>query len=152
MIRHLECSSDEAVVRALGVPKKAILHHAGSGSVARALQKADAPCIGMIDEDPRGTVPSYFLSFVELEQGDGLVLKEHQRSGHRLIVVKPDLEPWLLTVSKSIGIPPEQFQLPPEPNRLHQIGDAQRLRLSEWIKLMLGDGAPGLLRLQRWLH
>jgi len=151
MIRHLECSNDEAVVRALGIPKKAILHHAGSGSVAKALQKANVRCVGMVDEDPRGTVPTYFGTFVEIDRGDGLILKEHRRSGHRLIVVMPDLEPWLLKVSKTVGLPPAAFQLPSEANRLHQIGNSQRIRFGDWIKQMLDQGAPGLVRLRGWL-
>ena len=151
MIRHLECSNDEAVVRALGVPRKSILHHAGSGSVARALQKANESCIGMVDEDPRGSVPSYFSSFSELERGDGLILKEHRKCGHRLVVVMPDLEPWLLEVSKACKVPPGDFQLPAVANRLHQIGDAQRVRFGEWIQCMLGEQARGLMRLKQWL-
>lgn len=151
MIRHLECSNDEAVVRALGVPRKSILHHSGSGSVARTLEKASERCIGMVDEDPRGSVPSYFSSFVELERGDGLVLKEHRKSGHRLIVVMPDLEPWLLEVSKSCKVPPGDFQLPEMANRLHQIGDSQRIRFGDWVRCMLSEKASGLVRLQKWL-
>lgn len=151
MIRHLECSNDEAVVRALGVPRKLILHHAGSGSVAKALQNAGKRCIGMVDEDPRGSVPSYFSTFTELERGDGLVLKEHRKSGHRLVVVMPDLEPWLLEVSRLSKVPPGDFQLPSLANRLHQIGDAQRVRFGEWIRRMLEERAPGLVRLKHWL-
>jgi hypothetical protein len=151
MIRHLECSNDEAVVRALGVPRKSILHHAGSGSVAKALQKASERCIGMVDEDPRGSVPSYFSSFSELERGDGLVLKEHRKCGHRLIVVMPDLEPWLQEVSKACKVPPGDFQLPAAANRLHQIGDTQRIRFGEWIQCMLGEQARGIMRLKQWL-
>lgn len=152
MIRHLECSNDEAVVRALGVPRKLILHHAGSGSVAKALQNARESCIGMVDEDPRGSVPTYFGAFAELERGDGLVLKEHKKSGHRLIVVMPDLEPWLLEVARISKVPPGDFQLPSVANRLHQIGDAQRVRLGDWIKAMLEERAPGMVRLQQWLR
>jgi hypothetical protein len=105
----------------------------------------------MVDEDPRGSVPSYFSTFVELERGDGLVLKEHRKSGHRLIVVMPDLEPWLLEVSKACKVSPGDFQLPAPANRLHQIGDAQRARFGEWIKAMLEQKVPGLVRLQNWL-
>ncbi|MCW1921207.1 hypothetical protein OKA05_01500 [Luteolibacter arcticus] len=151
MMLHLECSNDEALVRALGVPRKAIRHHSGSGPVAHALKQSSRPCIGMVDEDPHSTTPSYFSTFAEVERGDGLLLKEHKKCGHKLIVVMPDLEPWLLLIAKGIKVPPESFQLPSVPNRLHQIGDSQRLRYSDWIKRMHEQGAPGLLRLHRWL-
>lgn len=119
--------------------------------MAKALQKASERCVGMVDEDPRGSVPTYFSSFIELERGDGLVLKEHRKSGHRLIVEMPDLEPWLLEVSESCKVSPGDFQLPAIANRLHQIGDAQRIRFGEWVRCMLGEKASGLVRLQQWL-
>ncbi len=152
MIRHLECWNDEAVVRALGIPKKAIRHQSGSGAVAEALRKSSVPCLGMVDEDPRGTVPRYFGSFVVEDKGDGLILKIHPKAKHRLIVVMPDLEPWLLAVSQSVNVPPGDFKLPPDAKTLHQIGHAQRFRFAEWIERMLERGAPGLRRLQTWLR
>ena len=151
MTRYLECSNDEAVVRALGIPGK-LTHEAGSGEVANALKKAESPCIAMVDEDPMGTVPSYLKTFVEEDRGDGLILKKHPKQGHRLVVVMPDLEPWLLKVAKGAGIPPEKFQLPSKANQLHQIGPNQRLRFSKWITAMVEAGAPGLVRLKKWLE
>ena len=119
--------------------------------MAKALEKATARCIGMVDEDPRGSSPTYFGSFAERDRGDGLILKEHKKSGHRLIVVMPDLEPWLLEVSRICKVPPDDFQLPVVANRLHQIGDAQRVRFGAWIAAMLEVRASGLLRLKEWL-
>jgi hypothetical protein len=152
MQRLLECSNDEAVLRALGIPKRLIRHHPGSGEVANALKKAKEPCIAMVDEDPRGTVPLYLQrEFREVERGDGLIFKESADRRHRLIVVMPDLEPWLLQISRDIGIPPEKFQLPSNPNQLHLIGDSQRLRFGKWIEAMHSEGATGLVRLLHWL-
>lgn len=150
MTRYLECWNDEAVVRAIGIPGK-LTHEAGSGEVANALKRAKVPCIAMVDEDPLGTVPSYLKTFEEADRGDDLILKRHPKQGHRLVVVRPDLEPWLLKVSKGISIPPEKFQLPAKANQLHLISSSQRLRFGKWIAAMLEAGAPGLLRLREWL-
>ena len=52
---HLECDNDEALVRALGFPKKFITHHAGKPRVAKALKESQANrVVGLVDEDVIG--------------------------------------------------------------------------------------------------
>ena len=48
----VECYPDEALLRALGIPKKQLRHERCKGEVVKRVLKLDET-IGLIDEDPR---------------------------------------------------------------------------------------------------
>ena len=58
----VECYPDEAVLRALGVPRKQLLHEARKGEVFNWLKK-NAGGVGMVDEDPASAQPRDLSSY-----------------------------------------------------------------------------------------
>ena len=70
----VECDADEAVLRALGVPKQQLLHFGGKGKVINRL-KALPDAIGMVDEDPASAQARDLNNYqVERQTSEGLRL------------------------------------------------------------------------------
>ena len=117
----VECYPDEAVLRALGVPRKRLLHEARKGEVFRWLRKTPGS-IGMVDEDPDSAQPRDLVNYQQVQAGEGLVLLVRQgNSGQKLIVVRPRLEEWLIQRAKVCGIDPKHYHLPGTAKELHDI-------------------------------
>jgi len=153
----VECDADEAVLRALGVAKKQLLHFGGKGTVINRLKELPG-ATGIVDEDPASAQPRDLNNYQEEGQTtEGLRLLTRQgKGGQKLILVCPKLEDWLIARAKSSGIRPEDYGLPsdPEPadpNHLHSIPryeqkDGFRRFLAELI-----DRDKGMHLLRRWI-
>jgi len=117
----VECYPDEAVLRALGVPRRQVLHEARKGEVFNWL-KENARGVGMGDEDPGNTQPHDLSNYQEVEAGEGLrLLVRRGSSGQRLIVVCPRLEDWLIQRAQKCGVDPKQHHLPGTAKELHNM-------------------------------
>jgi hypothetical protein len=117
----VECYPDEMVLRALGVPRRQLLHEPRKGEVLNWLRKTPG-AMGMVDEDPDSAQPRDLISYQQVQAEEGLVLLARQgRSGQRLIVVCPRLEDWLIQRAKICGVDPKRYQLPGTAKELHDI-------------------------------
>ena len=117
----VECDADEAVLRALGLPRKQLLHFGGKYELVKKL-KERAHDLGMVDEDPGKVQPQDMGSYRQTDSAEGLHLLTRQGSaGQRLVIVCPKLEDWLIQRAKSSGIRPEDYGLPSDPDHLHSI-------------------------------
>jgi hypothetical protein len=117
----VECYPDEAVLCALGVSRKQLLHEARKGEVFNWLKKTPGG-IGMVDEDPNSAQPRDLISYRQVQASEGLLLFARQgSSGQRLIVVRPRLEDWLIQRARICGVDPKQYHLPGTPKELHNI-------------------------------
>jgi hypothetical protein len=117
----VECNADEVVLRALGLPRKQLLHFGGKYELVKKL-KERAHDVGMIDEDPGKGQPKDLNSYRQTDCAEGLRLLARQGSGgQKLVVICPKLEDWLIDRATSSGIRPEDYGLPGDPDRLHSI-------------------------------
>jgi hypothetical protein len=148
----VECNADEAVLRALGLPRKQLLHFGGKYELVKKL-KGRAHDVGMIDEDPGKGQPKDLSSYRQTNSAEGLhLLARSGRGGQRLVIVCPKLEDWLIERSKLSGIRPEDYGLPNDPDRLHSI---PRYEQKEGFRCFLADlkeHDKGLHLLRQWIH
>jgi len=148
----VECYPDEALMRALGVPRKRLRHEHCKGDVVNRLRKLPLG-IGMVDEDPHSAQPRDLTnSYQQSKAAEGLRLLRRQGSGaQRLIVVCPRLEDWLIQRADASGVKPEDYGLPGDPRRLHSVPryeqkDGFRRFLAELI-----DRDKGMKLLRQWV-
>jgi len=117
----VECYPDEAVLHALGVPRKQLLHEARKGEVFNWL-KRNAGALGMVDEDPDSAQPQDLSNYQQAETAEGLcLLIRRGSSGQRLIVVRPRLEDWLIARARVSGVDPGSYHLPGTARELHAV-------------------------------
>lgn len=151
---HLECDNDETLMLALGVPRRAISHHAGKGRVSKALSIASRSSeIGLIDEDPGQPPPRYLREFRIVEESSalGLVLYQHPAEGKRLVEIRPDLEPWLYRIGPVVGVHPMEHRLPGVPSGLHQQARKLRPALLSYLAACRAARSPHLTKLEGWI-
>ena len=148
----VECDADEAVLRALGVTKKQLLHFGGKGNVINRLKKLPGTT-GIVDEDPASAQPRDFNNYQEeVQTTEGLRLLTRQgKGGQRLILVCPKLEDWLIHRAKSMGVEPENYGLPADPNRLHSIPRYEQKEGFCRFLAELKERDSGMHLLRRWI-
>jgi hypothetical protein len=152
---YLECDNDEAVVRALGIPRREIEHEPGKSLVAKALQASrDNKAIGLVDEDPGAAPPPYLKEFVLINDEPRLKLRrlQHPTSGKWLVEIRPDLEPWIYAAAEEVGLAPADFNLPPKPSQLHTQPKNYTKRLMAFIQAMEKSGCKRIAKLAEWLR
>ncbi len=117
---YLECYSDEALVKALGVHKKEIFHSGSKGNVCKKLEKS-IKSKGLVDEDPFSTQPSYIGKLKTNSHEYDIKLLYDEIAKNYLIVLCPRLEDWILKAAKEAGINIKDYSLPDDANELHKI-------------------------------
>ena len=147
----VECDADEVLLRALGLPRKQLLHFGGKYELVKKL-KDRAHDIGMIDEDPGKGEPKDLSSYRQTDSGEGLLFLIRQGSGgQRLVVICPKLEDWLIARAKSSGIRPEDYGLPSDPDRLHSIPRYEQKEGFRRFLDELKERDKGIHLLRRWI-
>jgi hypothetical protein len=147
----VECDADEAVLRALGLPRKQLLHFGGKYELLKKL-KDRAHDVGMVDEDPGKVQPKDIGSYRQTDSAEGLRLLTRQgRGGQRLVIVCPKLEDWLIQRAKSSGIRPEDYGLPSDPDRLHSIPRYEQKEGFRRFLSELKEQDKGMHLLRRWI-
>ena len=148
----VECDNDEALVRGLGFPRRGIEHHASKGRVLKALEKAPAGTVALVDEDPGAGVPGYFRQFQLAEHLPALRLRlyRHRSEPKWIVELLPDLEPWLIAAAGTGGVALTAFHLPDTARALHLNPKANARRLREWASTMLDGGSRHFVKLREW--
>ncbi|MBM4025706.1 MAG: hypothetical protein FJ280_09900 [Planctomycetes bacterium] len=147
----VECYPDEAVLRALGIPRKQLLHEARKGEVFNWLKK-NAGGVGIVDEDPDSAQPRDLISYQQVHAAEGLLLLVRQGgSGQRLIVVRPRLEDWLIHRACICGVDLRRYQLPDSSKELHAV---PRYEQRDGFRRFLADLSgcdKGMSLLRQWV-
>ena len=147
----VECYPDEAVLCALGVPRKQLVHEARKGEVFNWLKKTPGG-LGVVDEDPDSAQPRDLISYQQVQVSQGLLLLARQgRSGQRLVVVRPRLEDWLIQRAKVCGIDPRQYQLPGSARELHGIPRYEQKDGFQRFLDELNGHDKGMSLLRQWI-
>ena len=144
----LECKPDEVVAHTLGRTRRECVHHNDKGRVCHTLQKRQG-CVAMIDEDPMSSQPPYLAKLVEVSNQWGLrVLSDRQRQ-HRIVIVRPRLEEWLIAAASEAGIELAGYGLSDRGNGLHRDINSKLPKLEELLRDLLRVRCARLLHLQR---
>ena len=95
----LECKADEALAKAVGVPRQSVQHFLGRGRVCNRLAHVTRTT-GMMDEDPEVTKPLYFSCLVYLSGDHAIQFFLDKERDNRVLVLRPRLEEWLVQTAK----------------------------------------------------
>ncbi len=117
---YLECYSDKALVSAFGIPKKEINHVYSKGNICNRLAKG-RNCIGLVDEDPESSQPSYFRKLHTGSRQSEIALFYDKESNNRIIALCPRLEEWILKAAKEAGVNLDKYGLPNKAIPLHEV-------------------------------
>ena len=150
---YVECWGDTSLVKGLGFSKRMFNHRSGKGEVSSALQR-NPGSIGLVDEDPEGTQPSYLTSFQRVEDQRHLGRWVHVREGKKLVVLKPDLEHWVLTMAHESSIDLGHYRLPDTAAELYDAINQRARPHAGFIKMIreYRDRNPMLRTLNRMLR
>jgi hypothetical protein len=153
MIVLVECYSDTALVRALGVQRRNLLHEFCKGNVMNGLRKAASDAVGVIDADPDSqNPPAELLNYREAENGHGLRLLVHaQEPRKKVIEVSPRLEEWLVGRADVCKIDLAQYGLPQTAREIKRIPRYDKKPgFQRFLQDLLGADA-GMKTLKTWL-
>jgi len=120
----VECDPDLALVETLATPSRRRNKHAGGKTIViRNLMRTYENSVGMIDEDPGSIQPNDLQRFTETNrlQREQIRIRHHNQRNNRLIVLCPKLEEWILGACTEAGIDIRDYNLPNNPNQLHEI-------------------------------
>lgn len=129
---YLECYSDEALVKALGIHKKEIYHSGNKGNVCKKLVKS-RNSKGLVDEDPSRTQPPYIGKMRTKSNEDDIKLLYDDSTKNHLIVLCPKLEDWILKAAKEARVNVEDYSLPDDAYELHKIIN---IKLEKFVQLI----------------
>ena len=115
----LECTPDETLARHMGCPRRHYLHLNGKGRICLRLQKSMCD-IGLMDEDPGSAQPRYLSQLTLVSQQHDLRCLADKPRNHRVIVVIPRLEEWIIKTARLANIQIRTFGLSDRPNDLHR--------------------------------
>lgn len=128
----LECSPDEMLARKLGCARRDFRHFAGKSRICKYLIESNSD-IGLIDEDPKTVQPQYFEDLkLSSEEHEVRLYQDHARN-HRVVVLRPRFEEWLIRTTELSGIAMADFGLSDRSNELHREINS---RLSNLEKLL----------------
>jgi hypothetical protein len=123
MIVLVECYSDTALIRALGVQRRNLLHEFCKGNVMNGLRKATSDAAGLIDADPNSqNPPAELANYRQTEDAYGLRLLVHtQEPRKKVIEVSPRLEEWLVGRANACKLDLAQYGLPQTASEMKRI-------------------------------
>lgn len=117
---YLECYTDKALARALGIHKKEIYHSGNKGNVCRNLTKS-RNSIGLVDEDPLSAQPSYIGKLKTNSYESDIKFLYDGNNQNYLIILCPRLEDWILKAANETKVNVEDFGLPNDADELHKV-------------------------------
>lgn len=144
----LECKPDEVVAHTLGRARRDCLHHNDKGRVCNVLQKRQS-CVAMIDEDPMSSQPPYLARLVSVSDEHGLRVLSDPARHHRIVIVRPRLEEWLIATAAGSGIQLADYGLSDRGNALHRDINSKLAKLEEVLRALLAAKNARLLHLRR---
>ena len=133
----LECKPDQTLAEVLGYTRKDITHQNSRGHVINYLKKRGQG-IGIVDEDPRSAKPTFFYEFKrETAEHLGVESHYHPKEKIRLIILKPQLEEWVIMAARRSEIRlSDFFRDCHTANDLHDVINPRLLRFEQMLRHM----------------
>jgi len=157
---YFECYSDQAFLHSLGVTSKNMDHSFSKGNVCNKLQRS-TNSIGLVDEDPGETQPSFIRYLIEAQRivynDQYLILFSDPKTQNRLILIRPNIEAWSIRIAKDleIDLSSSSFNLSSNEDELHELlGFARNHRMLESFKnFFIGASKhPAIIRIKDFIQ
>jgi len=145
---YVECNPDEALIKALGIPRRGIHHSGNKVKVCKRLQKSKNSK-GLVDDDPLSEKPPYIDRMKLHSNEHNIKLLYDERSKNYLIVLCPRLEEWILEASKEVNIDVSNYSLPNKPVELHKIVNTRIKEFEKLIEDLIKQGSRMLKTLEK---
>lgn len=132
----LECDADETLVRTItGLPRREISHELKGKFGVAARLRGHRDCIGVIDEDPGKNQPAYLRGLTEQQNlsSENLKLLFDTPRNNYVVLLCPRLEEWIIRVTHHARRRMADYNLPDDPERLHQIAKSELNRLEQLV-------------------
>jgi len=128
---YVECKTDKILIESLGIKSQEIWHCGGRGKVILQLSKGERNC-GMIDEDPQSHQKLNFENFEKKTEKYDIILFEDSKN-NLLIVLKPNLEGWILKTAKKNNLNVKEYGLPDNIKELHGITNLDLISFKKFL-------------------
>jgi len=121
----VECYKDKALVHRIGFPGHQVRHAYNKSRVLWKVEQ-EQKAVGIIDEDPFAGRSRHLKEYDERNVRGNIKLlirndDDGERVIRRIIQISPRLEDWLYGIAKRNHILPEEFNLPNDPDELHNL-------------------------------
>ena len=149
MFIFCECDNDVALLTGLGKTRKQRKHAGSKGEVCNLLKKSKNE-IGIVDEDPGKSEPSYKKELSVISSNYDFKIYTDNKRGHILIEICPELEEWIIKIANKNHFNFSDYFLPDTPDKLREINDNQRKHLIKMI-IDMTLRSQELQKLQKYL-
>ena len=146
----VECKPDEALVRHLGRARRDCVHHDDKGRVCNRLARTEG-LVAMIDEDPGSAQPKYLTGLETTSDTDGIRVLRDAARNHRVIVLQPRLEEWVIATARADGVLVSDFGLSERGNELHREINSRLPAFAKLIDALSAAKSKRLARLRELL-
>lgn len=139
---YCECNNDEVLLKALGKTRRQIKHKPNKSEACKSLKK-DNNSLALIDEDPGKLQDKYPENLNIIYNQNSFIIKEDTRLDNKIILLCPELEPWIEKAIAQAQLNRADYHLPKD---LHDIGtDDKKLKQ---LQKMIEDALPASMMLQ----
>lgn len=148
-----ECKADTELVKVLtNLSKRQIVHAGNKPRVLKRMERLESRCIGLVDEDPLSEQPPEMEHYriVEELRAEGLLIR--RKSGKILVVVCPELEPWVIRASEEVRLDLSEHALPSSPSSLRRALKANPQKARALFEALLEKGSKRMHELRRILN
>lgn len=147
----LECKADETVVKCLGRVRQNCRHLDDKGEVCNWLKKGKAP-LAMIDEDPASAQPPYLSRLKLISHLHGIREMRDEAVTHRVLIVQPRLEEWLIASAKEAKLRMIDFGLSDRGNELHKEINSKLEAVTRLVRMLEQTGSLRIAHLRKLLQ
>jgi hypothetical protein len=147
----LECKPDEELARRLGRIRRDCLHLNDKGRVCNWLKRKEG-LVAMIDEDPGAAQPPYLKELKRVSDEHGIRVLCDESRGHRVVILQPRLEEWVIETARTANIAMEGFGLSERGNELHREINSRLPGFAKLVDRLLDVQSPRMACLQRLIR
>jgi len=135
-MRYLaECLPDTLLVKTL--TKRKVMHIGGKARLIKKMLKSEKRCRGIIDEDPGSLQPPQLKNFSRMRILETVKLQLYiDPKGNELIILSPRFEEWILTAARESGLKLSSYNLPEDPDRLHEVINLDPRKLQKLLSAL----------------
>ena len=146
----LECKPDEELARQLGRARRECLHLNDKGRVCNRLKRTQG-LVAMIDDDPGAAQPPYLRELELVSDENGIRVLRDAARNHRVIILQPRLEEWVIAGAKAAQVDMEDFGLSERGNEFHREINSRLPAFSKLIDALVAARSPRVARLRELL-
>jgi hypothetical protein len=152
----VECYNDKELVHRIGFPGYQVRHAYNKSKVLWQVEQKQK-AIGIIDEDPFAGQSKYLREYDEKDAvGKIRLLIRKDDDGEmiirRAIQISPRLEDWLYVLAKRNHISPEKFNIPSDPDELHNFPLKRDKNFREFLIELNRSKDDEISMLKEWIN